>query len=237
MCTWTSRTRLGMARSGCANGRSSARASVIVERGARALRRARLPRDDGRRDRRRGRRLGAHGLHVLPDEGGHPLQRPRGFPRPARRRARAAAAPGASALDTLRDFVVENLGAMDESSRVRWEIVSHDEHLLSHQRARQVRARRRHRGGRADELGEDADDFRLQLVTATVVAAVMAVYEHRASARSQHRVARAGAGRDRRGDRVPARRPRGDPRVPEAVLAASSRSARPARRGGRARRR
>ena len=45
---------------------------------------------------------------------------------------------GASALDTLRDFVVENLSAIDESSRVRWEIVSHDEHLLSHQRARQV---------------------------------------------------------------------------------------------------
>jgi AcrR family transcriptional regulator len=99
--------------------------------------------------------------------------------------ALALRTPGASALDTLRDFIVENLSAIDESSRVRWEIVSHDEHLLSHQRARQVELGDVIAAAVADELGEDADDFRLQLVTATVVAAVMAVYEHRASARSR----------------------------------------------------
>jgi AcrR family transcriptional regulator len=93
--------------------------------------------------------------------------------------------PGAPALDTLRDFVVENLSAIDESSRVRWDIVSRDEHLLSHQRARQVELGDVIAAAVADDLGEDADDFRLQLVTATVVAAVMAVYEHRSSARSR----------------------------------------------------
>ena len=99
--------------------------------------------------------------------------------------ALAARAPGASALDTLRDFVVENLGAIDELSRVRWEIVSHDEHLLSHQRARQGELGDVIATAVAGELGADADEFRLQLVTATVVAAVMAVYEHRTSVRSQ----------------------------------------------------
>jgi AcrR family transcriptional regulator len=93
--------------------------------------------------------------------------------------------PGASALDTLRDFVVENLAAIDEPSRVRWEIVSHDEHLLNHQRARQVELGDTIAAAVAEELDEDADDFRLQLVTATVIAAVMAVYEHRSSAGSR----------------------------------------------------
>jgi AcrR family transcriptional regulator len=101
-------------------------------------------------------------------------------------------APGVSALDTLRDFVVENLTSIDEASRVRWEIVSHDEHLLSHQRARQVELGDTIAAAVADELGEDADDFRLQLVTSTVIAAVMAVYEHRNSARS-HTASRAQA--------------------------------------------
>jgi AcrR family transcriptional regulator len=86
---------------------------------------------------------------------------------------------GASALDTLRDFVVENLGSIDESSRLRWEIVSHDEHLLSHQRARHVELGDTIAAAVANELGEGADDFRLQLVTAAVIAAVTAVYEHR----------------------------------------------------------
>ena len=81
--------------------------------------------------------------------------------------------------------MVENLSAIDESSRVRWEIVSHDEHLLSHQRARQVELGDTIAAAVADELGEDADDFRLQLVTATVIAAVMAVYEHRSGVRSR----------------------------------------------------
>jgi AcrR family transcriptional regulator len=93
--------------------------------------------------------------------------------------------PGASALDTLRDFVVENLSAIDESSRVRWEIVSNDEHLLSHQRARQVELGDVIAAAVADELDEHDDDFRLQLVTATVIAAVTAVVEHRSSVRSQ----------------------------------------------------
>jgi AcrR family transcriptional regulator len=97
--------------------------------------------------------------------------------------------PGVSALDTLRDFVVENLSAIDESARVRWEIVSNDEHLLSHQRARQVELGDVIAAAVADdlrgELGDGDDDFRLQLVTATVIAAVMAVYEHRSSVRSR----------------------------------------------------
>jgi TetR/AcrR family transcriptional regulator, regulator of mycofactocin system len=91
---------------------------------------------------------------------------------------------GASALDTLRDFVVENLSAIDASSRVRWDIVSRDEHLLSHQRARQVELGDTIAAAVADELGEEVDDFRLQLVTASVIAAVTAVYEHRNSVRS-----------------------------------------------------
>ena len=71
---------------------------------------------------------------------------------------------------------------------MRWEIVSNDEHLLSHQRARQVELGDTIATAVAEELdtiGEDADDFRLQLVTATVIAAVMAVYEHRSSVRSR----------------------------------------------------
>ena len=96
---------------------------------------------------------------------------------------------GASALDTLRDFVVENLSAIDSTSRVRWEIVSHDEHLLSHQRARQVELGDVIAAAVAEELshelGEETDDFRLQLVTAAVTAAVTAVYEHRSSVRSR----------------------------------------------------
>jgi AcrR family transcriptional regulator len=99
---------------------------------------------------------------------------------------------GGSVLDTLRDFVVENLSAIDEASRVRWGIVSHDEHLLSHQRARQVELGDTIAAAVAEELGEDADDFRLQLVTAAVAAAVTAVYEHRNSARS-HTASRAQA--------------------------------------------
>jgi AcrR family transcriptional regulator len=94
-------------------------------------------------------------------------------------------AAGESALDTLREFVVENLGSIDETSSVRWEIVSQDEHLLSHQRARHVELGNTIAAAVGEELGEDADDFRLQLVSATVIAAVTAVYEHRNSARSR----------------------------------------------------
>jgi AcrR family transcriptional regulator len=101
-------------------------------------------------------------------------------------------APAASALDTLRDFVVENLSAIDESSRVRWEIVSNDEHLLGLQRARQVELGDVIAAAVADELDRHDDDFRLQLVTATVIAAVTAVVEHRNSVRS-HTASRAQA--------------------------------------------
>jgi len=92
---------------------------------------------------------------------------------------------GTRALDTLREFAVENLALIDEQSRVRWEIVSHDEHLLSHQRARHAELGRVIAEAVAADLGEDADDFRVELVTAAVVAAVTAVYEHRTAVRSQ----------------------------------------------------
>jgi AcrR family transcriptional regulator len=92
---------------------------------------------------------------------------------------------GQPALDGLRDFVVDNLSLIDEQSRTRWEIVSHDDHLLSHQRARQAELGDVIAAAVADDLGDDADDFRLQLVTAAVIAAVTAVYEHRYSARSR----------------------------------------------------
>jgi AcrR family transcriptional regulator len=92
---------------------------------------------------------------------------------------------GRPALDALRDFVVDNLSLIDEQSRTRWEIVSHDDHLLSHQRARQAELGDVIAAAVADDLGDDADDFRLQLVTAAVIAAVTAVYEHRYSARSR----------------------------------------------------
>ena len=99
--------------------------------------------------------------------------------------ALAERAPAASALDALRDFVVENLGAIDEAARARWKIVSDDEHLLSHQRARQVELGDMIAAAVADELDAEPGEFRLQLVTSTVIAAVTAVYEHRSSMRSQ----------------------------------------------------
>jgi len=97
----------------------------------------------------------------------------------------AARTAGASALDTLREFVVENLSLIDEASRTRWEIVSHDEHLLSHQRARQSELCGVVAEAVASELGGEADDFRVQLVNAAVGAAITAVYEHRTGVRSQ----------------------------------------------------
>jgi AcrR family transcriptional regulator len=92
---------------------------------------------------------------------------------------------GQAALDALRAFVVENLSPIDQPSRVRWEIVSRDEHLLSHQRARHAELGDVIAAAVAEDLGEGADDFRLQLVTAAVIAAVTAVYEHRYSASSR----------------------------------------------------
>jgi AcrR family transcriptional regulator len=93
---------------------------------------------------------------------------------------------GQPALDALREFVVENLSLIDEASRIRWEIVSHDDHLLSHQRARQAELGDVIAAGVGDDLGDGADDFRLQLVTAAVIAAVTAVYEHRYSTGSRN---------------------------------------------------
>jgi AcrR family transcriptional regulator len=90
-----------------------------------------------------------------------------------------------SALDTLRAFVVENVGRFDEQARIRWEIVSHDELLLTHQRMRQAAFREVIAQAIAEELGEDADDLRPQLVAAAVIAAFTATYEHRYRARSQ----------------------------------------------------
>jgi AcrR family transcriptional regulator len=89
------------------------------------------------------------------------------------------------ALDTLRAFVVENVGRFDEQARIRWEIVRHDESLLSHQRMRQAAFGEVIAKAIAEDLGEDVDDLRPQLVTAAVIAAFTATYEHRYRARSQ----------------------------------------------------
>jgi len=90
-----------------------------------------------------------------------------------------------TALDTLRAFVVENLSRLDEQARIRWEIVSHDELLLTHQRARQASFGEVIAKAIAQDLRERVDDLRPQLVTAAVTAAFTAVYEHRYRARSQ----------------------------------------------------
>jgi hypothetical protein len=74
---------------------------------------------------------------------------------------------GTPALDALRNFMVESLSRFDAQARLRWQAVSHDEDLRSRERARQ------------------ADDLRPQLVTAAVIAAFTATYEHRFSARSK----------------------------------------------------
>jgi AcrR family transcriptional regulator len=91
----------------------------------------------------------------------------------------------ASALDTLRSFVVENVGRFDEQARIRWEIVSHDDLLRSHQRMRQAAFGEPIAKAIAEELGEAVDDLRPQLVTAAVIAAFTATYEHRYRARTQ----------------------------------------------------
>ena len=91
----------------------------------------------------------------------------------------------ASALDTLHRFAIENLSRFDEQARIRWQIVRHDELLLTHQRMRQAAFGELIARAIADELGEQIDDLRPQLVTAAVIAAFTAVYEHRYRARSQ----------------------------------------------------
>jgi AcrR family transcriptional regulator len=92
---------------------------------------------------------------------------------------------GAVVLDTLREFVIENLSRFDKQARIRWQIVRHDDLLLAHQRARQAAFGEVTAQAIAAELGERVDDLRPQLVTAAVIAAFTATYEHRFRARSQ----------------------------------------------------
>jgi len=92
---------------------------------------------------------------------------------------------GMPALDALRNFMVESLSRFDAQARLRWQIVSHDEHLRSRERARQAELGNAIAAAIADDLGEDVDDLRPQLVTAAVIAAFTATYEHRFSARSK----------------------------------------------------
>ena len=92
---------------------------------------------------------------------------------------------GTSVLDVLREFVVENVSRFDRQARIRWQIVRHDELLLAHQRARQASFGEVIARAIAEELGERVDDLRPQLVTAAVIAAFTATYEHRYRARSQ----------------------------------------------------
>jgi AcrR family transcriptional regulator len=90
-----------------------------------------------------------------------------------------------SVLDVLREFVVENVSRFDTQARIRWQIVRNDELLLAHQRARQASFGEVIAKAIAEELGERVDDLRPQLVTAAVIAAFTATYEHRYRARSQ----------------------------------------------------
>jgi len=90
-----------------------------------------------------------------------------------------------AALDTLRAFVVDNVARFDRQARIRWEIVRHDELLLSHQRMRQAAFGEAIAKAIAQDLDERVDDLRPQLVTAAVIAAFTATYEHRYRARSQ----------------------------------------------------
>jgi AcrR family transcriptional regulator len=90
-----------------------------------------------------------------------------------------------TALDVLREFVVDNLSRFDAQARIRWQIVRNDELLLAHQRARQAAFGEVIARAIAEDLGERVDDLRPQLVTAAVVAAFTATYEHRYRARSQ----------------------------------------------------
>jgi AcrR family transcriptional regulator len=92
---------------------------------------------------------------------------------------------GSEALEVLRNFLVESLSRFDDQARVRWQIVRHDEVLRSHQRARQAAFGEVIAAAIALDLGEEVDDLRPQLVTAAVIAAFTATYEHRFSVRSR----------------------------------------------------
>jgi AcrR family transcriptional regulator len=99
--------------------------------------------------------------------------------------ALAERTPGTEALDVLRDFFVDNLSRFDDQARVRWQIVRNDPVLRSHQRARQAELGKVIAAAIAVDLGDETDDLRPQLVTAAVIAAFTATYEHRFSVRSR----------------------------------------------------
>jgi len=99
--------------------------------------------------------------------------------------ALASRPAGSPALDVVRDFIVEHLSRFDDQARLRWTIVRHDGVLRSHQRARQNALGEVIAAAIAVDLGEKVDDLRPQLVTAAVIAAFTATYEHRFSARSR----------------------------------------------------
>ena len=143
---------------------------LIATTAARALLRARLPLDDGRRRRRRGGGLRADDLRLLRDEGGPALRRPPGARAGARRGARRAPARdgGARHAPQLRR---RQRRPPRRAGAIRWEIVRHDELLLSHQRMRQAAFGEVIAKAIARELGRRRDDLRPQLVTAAVIAA------------------------------------------------------------------
>jgi AcrR family transcriptional regulator len=93
--------------------------------------------------------------------------------------------PGSEAMDVLRDFFVDNLSRFDSQARLRWQIVRNDALLRSHQRARQAELGKVIAAAIAIDLDEEVDDLRPQLVTAAVIAAFTATYEHRFSVRSR----------------------------------------------------
>jgi AcrR family transcriptional regulator len=98
--------------------------------------------------------------------------------------ALAARPPGAPALDVLRDFIIDHLSRADGFERTRRRILNGDEALHGHLRARQAAFGALIAEAIAADLGEDVDDLRPQLVTAAIVAAIAAVYEHRYGVRS-----------------------------------------------------
>lgn len=101
------------------------------------------------------------------------------------RLALAERSKGTPVLDVLRSYMVESLSRFDAQAQLRWLIVSQDEHLRNRERARQAELGGVIAAAIAEDLGELPDDLRPQLVTAAVIAAFTATYEHRFSARSR----------------------------------------------------
>jgi AcrR family transcriptional regulator len=92
---------------------------------------------------------------------------------------------GTTTLAALREFMVESLSRFDGQAALRWQIVSHDEQLRNRERARQAELGGVIAAAIAEDLDERPDDLRPQLVTAAVIAAFTATYEHRFSTRSR----------------------------------------------------